>query len=213
MFCLHDSCGSAVVSDCANPSGPRNKPPLSELTGNASAHPPFNPIGPEKETIGRRVDSISAIRGSRRWWRPAPCRLPADAVLLQRGRAASGEHSCTGPRSTLTGRHNRTRKCLLLLLSCMTERKAFTGISHLLAYILLTQRSKGWEDLICRRESAIAVFLQRRGKKKRGSLLLPTLSLSRFTSDAGPVTNLSHHRLGAAHLPRRVKPLSRSAAC
>ncbi|KAK1458943.1 hypothetical protein CMEL01_01942, partial [Colletotrichum melonis] len=177
-FRLHDSCGSAVVSDCANPSGPRNKPPLSELTGNASAHPPFNPIGPEKETIGRRVDSISAIRGSRRWWRPAPCRLPADAVVLQQGRAASGEHSCTGRRSTLTGRHNRTRKCLLLLLSCMTERKAFTGISHLLAYILLTQRSKGREDLICRRESAIAVFLQRRGKKKRGSLLLPTLSLS-----------------------------------
>lgn len=51
------------------------------------------------------------------------------------------------------------------------------------------------------------MFLQRRGKKKRGSLLLPT-SLSRFTSDTGPVTNLTHHRLGAAHLPRRVKPLS-----
>ncbi|KAK1506097.1 hypothetical protein CTAM01_03432 [Colletotrichum tamarilloi] len=168
MFCLHDSCGSAVVSDCANPSGPRNKPPLSELTGNASAHRPFNPIGPEKETIGRRVDSISAIRASRRWWRPAPCRLPADAVLLQRGRAASGEHSCTGRRSTLTGRHNRTRKCLLLLLSCLTERKAFTGISHLLAYILLTQRSKGREDLICRRESAIAVVSSEKGEKEKG---------------------------------------------
>ncbi|KAK1463683.1 hypothetical protein CCUS01_08371 [Colletotrichum cuscutae] len=128
--------------------------------------------------------------------------------------AASGEHSCTGRRSTLTGRHNRTRKCLLLLLSCLTERKAFTGISHLLAYILLTQRSKDREDLICRRESAIAVFLQRRGKRKGGHCFCPhTLSLSRFTSDAGPVTNLSHHRLGAAHLPRRVKPLSRSAAC
>ncbi|KAK1514215.1 uncharacterized protein CCOS01_14155 [Colletotrichum costaricense] len=179
MFCLHDSCASAVVSDCANPSGPRNKPPLSELSGNASAHRPFNPIGPGKETIGRRVDSISAIRGSRRWWRPAPCRLPADAVLLQRGRAASGEHSCTGRRSTLTGRHNRTRKCLLLLLSCMTEREAFIGISHLLAYILLTQRSKGREDLICRRSPPSRCFFREGEKRKGGHCFCPhTLSLS-----------------------------------